>query len=223
RDGTVDSPVSGLLRLVFGDEALDFVCRLERHVLAAAQPHAELAVVDGEPAEGRLGHAGPTTERFDLEEQGFRARHSRSDFSPLCLPGVPISGPTIRLRHFKSKLFVPPAPPTRGVGRIPLAPFSSSNRRIPLESRGPASEAPGARTLGGNARMALYTWSWAFLILYIGAMLVLGWLGSRRVSGADDFATARRGYGPLLLAFAFASTAASGATFLGLPGLTYTY
>ncbi|HEX7043682.1 MAG TPA: hypothetical protein VF203_03615 [Burkholderiales bacterium] len=71
--------------------------------------------------------------------------------------------------------------------------------------------------------MALHIWSWAFLILYIAAMLALGWLGSRRVTGADDFATARRSYGPFLLALAFASTAASGATFLGLPGLTYTY
>src|SRR5690554_861057 len=71
--------------------------------------------------------------------------------------------------------------------------------------------------------MDLYTWSWVFLVGYIGAMLGLGWLGSRRVRGADDFATARGGYGPLVLALAFASTAASGATFLGLPGLTYTY
>lgn len=71
--------------------------------------------------------------------------------------------------------------------------------------------------------MALHAWSWTFLVLYVGAMLGFGLLGSRRVKSADDFATARRGYGPLLLALAFASTAASGATFLGLPGLTYTY
>jgi Na+/proline symporter len=71
--------------------------------------------------------------------------------------------------------------------------------------------------------MGLYAWSWSFLVLYIGAMLAFGWLGSRRVTGADDFATARGGYGPFLLALAFASTAASGATFLGLPGLTYSY
>jgi Na+/proline symporter len=69
--------------------------------------------------------------------------------------------------------------------------------------------------------MQLYTWSWIFLIVYVGAMLGFGVLGSRKVSGADDFATARQGYGPFLLALAFASTAASGATFLGLPGLTY--
>lgn len=71
--------------------------------------------------------------------------------------------------------------------------------------------------------MGLYGWSWAFLVIYIGGMLAFGYMGSRRVKGADDFATARGGYGPLLLALAFASTAASGATFLGLPGLTYSY
>jgi len=71
--------------------------------------------------------------------------------------------------------------------------------------------------------MSLYTWSWLFLLVYIFVMAGFGYLGSRRVSGADDFATARAGYGPLVLALAFASTAASGATFLGLPGLTYNY
>lgn len=71
--------------------------------------------------------------------------------------------------------------------------------------------------------MGLYAWSWTFLIVYIGGMLAFGYLGSRRIGGADDFATARGGYGPLVLALAFASTAASGATFLGLPGLTYSY
>jgi Na+/proline symporter len=69
----------------------------------------------------------------------------------------------------------------------------------------------------------VHAWAWLFLVVYIGAMVAFGLLGSRRVSGADDFAVARRGYGPFLLALAFASTAASGATFLGLPGLTYTY
>jgi Na+/proline symporter len=69
--------------------------------------------------------------------------------------------------------------------------------------------------------MNLYVWSWAFLVVYIAAMLGFGVLGSRKVTGADDFATARQAYGPFLLAVAFASTAASGATFLGLPGLTY--
>ena len=71
--------------------------------------------------------------------------------------------------------------------------------------------------------MDLHSWSWLFLVLYIALMAVFGVIGSRRVSGADDFAVARQAYGPFVLALAFASTAASGATFLGLPGLTYSY
>ena len=65
--------------------------------------------------------------------------------------------------------------------------------------------------------MSLITWSWIFLVLYIGAMLAIGVLGQRRVKHADDFATARGSYGPVFLAFAFAVTTASGATFLGEP------
>ena len=52
-------------------------------------------------------------------------------------------------------------------------------------------------------------------------MLTLGVIGQRRVKHADDFATARGSYGPVFLAFAFAATTASGATFLGGPGLAY--
>lgn len=71
--------------------------------------------------------------------------------------------------------------------------------------------------------MSLFSWSWLFMCLYIGAMFAFGVIASRRVKDADDFATARNSYGPVLLSLAFASTAASGATFLGVPGLTYTY
>lgn len=67
----------------------------------------------------------------------------------------------------------------------------------------------------------LLTWSWVFLFLYIGGMLLFGYMGQRRVKSADDFATARGGYGPVFLAFAFAATTASGATFIGLPGIGY--
>ena len=69
--------------------------------------------------------------------------------------------------------------------------------------------------------MTLIQWSWLFLVLYMGAMLGIGVLGQRRVKHADDFATARGSYGPVFLAFAFAATTASGATFLGGPGLAY--
>ena len=69
--------------------------------------------------------------------------------------------------------------------------------------------------------MSLVAWSSVFLVLYVGVMLLIGWLGQRRVQHADDFATARGSYGPVFLAFAFAATTASGATFLGGPGLAY--
>ena len=69
--------------------------------------------------------------------------------------------------------------------------------------------------------MDLVVWSWVFLVGYIGMMLYFGIVGQRKVANADDFATARGGYGPLFLAFAFAATTASGATFVGFPGIAY--
>ena len=69
--------------------------------------------------------------------------------------------------------------------------------------------------------MDLYSWSWIFMVFYLGGMLLFGWIASRRIEGADDFATARQSYGPYMLALAFAASTASGATFLGGPGLSY--
>ena len=43
--------------------------------------------------------------------------------------------------------------------------------------------------------MNLHAWSWLFLVLYIVAMTGFGYVGSRRVSGADDYAIAQAGYG----------------------------
>jgi SSS family transporter len=71
--------------------------------------------------------------------------------------------------------------------------------------------------------MGLITWSWIFFVVYIGGMLAMGVIGQRKVKHADDFATARGSYGPVVLAFAFAATTASGATFLGMPGLGYEF
>lgn len=69
--------------------------------------------------------------------------------------------------------------------------------------------------------MGLTEWSWVFLAGYIGMMLYFGVVGQRKVGNADDFATARNAYGPMFLAFAFAATTASGATFVGFPGIAY--
>ncbi len=68
----------------------------------------------------------------------------------------------------------------------------------------------------------LIFWGWIFLTLYIALMISFGFIGMGRIQGSDDFATARGSYGPLFLAFALTATTASGATFLGLPGLAYT-
>ncbi len=69
--------------------------------------------------------------------------------------------------------------------------------------------------------MSLVAWSWTFLVFYIGVMIAIGFYAQRRIAHADDFATARRSYGPVFLAFAFAASTASGATFLGGPALAY--
>ena len=71
--------------------------------------------------------------------------------------------------------------------------------------------------------MTLQVWAWIFFALYSACMLGLGYWGSRRVTQAEDYAVARDSYGPLTLALAFAATNASGATFLGLPGLAYSH
>ncbi|MEM7017442.1 MAG: sodium:solute symporter family protein [Pseudomonadota bacterium] len=69
--------------------------------------------------------------------------------------------------------------------------------------------------------MTLITWSWIFLVLYIGGMIGIGIFAQRKIKHADDFATARGSYGPFFLALAFAASTASGATFLGSSGLSY--
>jgi SSS family transporter len=69
--------------------------------------------------------------------------------------------------------------------------------------------------------MSIQSWSWVFFIIYASGMLALGFWASSRVKRADDYAVARQSYGPITLALAFAATGASGATFLGLPGLAY--
>lgn len=69
--------------------------------------------------------------------------------------------------------------------------------------------------------MSLTAWSWLFLVVYVALMVGIGVFAQRRIRHADDFATARGSYGALFLALAFASSTASGATFLGSPALSY--
>ncbi len=69
--------------------------------------------------------------------------------------------------------------------------------------------------------MTLISWSWFFMVFYIGLMLFIGYIASKKIAHADDFATARSSYGPYFLALAFAASTSSGATFLGAPALAY--
>ena len=64
-----------------------------------------------------------------------------------------------------------------------------------------------------------YFWLLAFLHSEYGLMVGFGVEGMSCVQSSDYFVTARAGYGPVFLALAM--TAASGATYLGLPALAY--
>lgn len=70
---------------------------------------------------------------------------------------------------------------------------------------------------------SLHIWAWAFLFLFVAIMIGFGYLGLRRIHNSDHFSTARGSYGVWFLAFALIATTASGATFLGIPGLGYQF
>lgn len=67
----------------------------------------------------------------------------------------------------------------------------------------------------------IIVFSWIFMVLFIGLMLFLGWVGMKRTKSSDDFATARSSYGPFTIALVIAAGISSGSTFMGMPGLAY--
>jgi Na+/proline symporter len=70
-----------------------------------------------------------------------------------------------------------------------------------------------------SANIGTWGWIWVgvFLLLFVG----MGVYGMRKTKTEEDFAVARGSYGPIMLAFAFAATIASGATFMSVPGMAY--
>lgn len=70
-----------------------------------------------------------------------------------------------------------------------------------------------------NSEIVMY--SWIFVVIFIGGMVALGFVGMKRTKDADDFATARSSYGPLTMALVIAAGISSGSTFMGIPGLAY--
>lgn len=70
-----------------------------------------------------------------------------------------------------------------------------------------------------STNIGIWGWVWmvAFMLLFIG----IGAYAMRKTKTEEDFAVARGAFGPFMLAFAFAATIASGATFMSLPGMAY--
>ena len=62
-------------------------------------------------------------------------------------------------------------------------------------------------------------WGWAWVAVFLALFIGIGVWGMRKTSNDEDFAVARGAY--VTLAFAFAATIASGATFMSLPGMAY--
>jgi len=64
-------------------------------------------------------------------------------------------------------------------------------------------------------------WGWIWVVVFLALFIGMGVYGMRKTKTEEDFAVARGAYGPFMLAFAFAATIASGATFMSLPGMAY--
>ncbi len=64
-------------------------------------------------------------------------------------------------------------------------------------------------------------WGWIWVVVFLALFIGIGAYAMRKTKTEEDFAVARGAYGPFMLAFAFAATIASGATFMSLPGMAY--
>ena len=64
-------------------------------------------------------------------------------------------------------------------------------------------------------------WGWVWVGVFLVIFVAMGAYGMSKTKTEEDFAVARNSYGPFMLAFAFAATIASGATFMSLPGMAY--
>jgi len=64
-------------------------------------------------------------------------------------------------------------------------------------------------------------WGWGWIAVFLTLFVGIGVYGMKKTKSDEDFAVARGAYGPVTLAFAFAATIASGATFMSLPGMAF--
>lgn len=69
--------------------------------------------------------------------------------------------------------------------------------------------------------ISIGVWGWFWLVFFIVGTLGIGFYAMTKTKTDEDFAVARKSYGPYILVLALASTIASGSTFMGIPGLAY--
>ncbi|WP_046469249.1 sodium:solute symporter family protein [Allosalinactinospora lopnorensis] len=69
--------------------------------------------------------------------------------------------------------------------------------------------------------MTVVAWGWIYLAGFVGLMFYFGYVGMRRTHSADSYATARGSYIGPVLGLSYMAMIASGATFMGVPGIAY--
>src|SRR5690625_5485608 len=62
---------------------------------------------------------------------------------------------------------------------------------------------------------------WIGFILFMGVMLILGYVSAKKTKNISDFAIGGANLGPYVLGLSFAATYFSAATFLGYPGWSH--
>lgn len=71
--------------------------------------------------------------------------------------------------------------------------------------------------------MDISTYGWSFIAVYMALMIFLAYIGWKRTKTFAQFTTAPRSYGPLITSLVAVSTAASAVTYMGMPGMSYTF
>lgn len=62
--------------------------------------------------------------------------------------------------------------------------------------------------------LSIGAWAWFWLVFFIVGTLGIGFYAMTKTKTDEDFAVARKSYGPYILILALASTIASGSTFM---------
>lgn len=66
-------------------------------------------------------------------------------------------------------------------------------------------------------------WIYIFIVLFLAALLAIGFIASKKAKSADDYAMARNSYPWFTISFVIMASAASGVSFLGNGGMCYSF